>query len=99
MTPNDKAMLDTPNVSARYLDGARRLVVKVGSALLVDEASGAVRRDWLWALADDLAALRAVGKEVLVVSSGAIAVGRRPLGLSRGKLKLEQKLGFFLLIK
>jgi glutamate 5-kinase len=73
------------------LETARRLVVKIGSALLVEEASGAIRQDWLDALADDLVALRARGCEVLVVSSGAIAVGRHTLGLRRGKLKLEQK--------
>ncbi len=70
---------------------ARRLVVKIGSALLVEEASGAIRQDWLEALAADLVALRGRGCEVLVVSSGAIAVGRHTLGLRRGKLKLEHK--------
>jgi glutamate 5-kinase len=73
------------------LDDARRLVVKIGSALLVEEKTGAIRRDWLAALAEDLVALRARGCEVLVVSSGAIAVGRHTLGLPKGKLKLEQK--------
>jgi len=71
----------------------RRLVVKVGSALLADEG-GRVRRDWLDALADDIAALRRNGTEVLVVSSGAIAIGRRLLGLARGPrnraLRLEE---------
>lgn len=70
---------------------ARRLVVKIGSALLVDEASGAVRRDWLDALSDDVAALSAAGCEVVLVSSGAIAVGRRHLGLTQNALKLEEK--------
>jgi len=71
----------------------RRLVVKVGSALLADDG-GRVRRDWLDALADDIAALRSNGTEVLVVSSGAIAIGRRLLGLARGPrnraLRLEE---------
>jgi glutamate 5-kinase len=70
---------------------ARRLVVKIGSALLVDEASGAIRRDWLDALGDDVAECRRRGQEVLIVSSGAIAVGRRHLGLDSGKLRLEEK--------
>jgi glutamate 5-kinase len=70
---------------------ARRLVVKIGSALLVEEESGAIRRAWLDALADDVAAARARGQEVVLVSSGAIAVGRRHLGLESGKLKLEEK--------
>ena len=61
---------------------ARRLVVKIGSALLVDE-DGEIRRAWLDALADDVARCRARGQEVILVSSGAIAVGRRHLGLRR----------------
>ena len=67
-----------------------RLVVKIGSALLVDQQSGQLRREWLDALIDDIAACRARGQEVLVVSSGAIALGRRRLGLERGALKLEE---------
>jgi glutamate 5-kinase len=73
------------------LAAARRLIVKVGSALLVDEASGDIRRDWLAALVDDLARCRARGQEVVLVSSGAIAVGRRHLGLAGRTLKLEEK--------
>jgi len=70
---------------------ARRLVVKIGSALLVDEETGAIRRDWLDALGDDFAECRRRGQEVLIVTSGAIAVGRRHLGLDSGKLRLEEK--------
>ncbi len=77
--------------SADPLASARRLVVKIGSALLVEEKSGAIRRAWLDALGDDVAALRGGGREVILVSSGAIAVGRRHLGLSGGTLKLEEK--------
>ncbi|HMA13334.1 MAG TPA: glutamate 5-kinase [Kiloniellaceae bacterium] len=73
------------------LAGARRLVVKIGSALLVDEDKGAIRREWLDALADDVAALMRRGTEVLLVSSGAIAVGRRHLGLTQKALRLEEK--------
>ena len=69
--------------------GAKRIVVKIGSALLVDTATGALRQEWLGALADDIAALRHAGKEVLVVSSGAIALGRNALNLPKGALKLE----------
>ncbi len=75
----------------RDLGGARRIVVKIGSVLLVDEATGAIRRDWLDALADDVAACRARGQEVLIVTSGAIAVGRRHLGLTGRALRLEEK--------
>lgn len=60
-----------------------RLVVKIGSALLVDEA-GAVRREWLSGLVADIAARRAVGQQIVVVSSGAIALGARRLGLPKG---------------
>jgi glutamate 5-kinase len=86
----DTARLGAP-AALPALGEARRLVVKIGSALLVEEATGEIRRDWLAALAEDLADLRARGCEVLVVSSGAIAVGRHTLGLGTGKLKLEQK--------
>ncbi|MCK4711316.1 MAG: glutamate 5-kinase, partial [Marinosulfonomonas sp.] len=73
------------------LSGAKRLVVKIGSALLVDQESGAIRRDWLAALADDIAALHGQGKQIAVVSSGAIAAGRRHLGLTGRALRLEEK--------
>ncbi|TXH35205.1 MAG: glutamate 5-kinase [Rhodospirillaceae bacterium] len=73
------------------LASAKRLVVKIGSALLVDDESGDIRRKWLDALADDVAALRARNIEVVLVSSGAIAVGRRHLGLAGGALRLEEK--------
>jgi len=73
------------------LGDLRRVVVKIGSALLVDEASGAIRHDWLAALAADIAALKARGTEVLLVSSGAVAVGRRHLGLTGRSPRLEDK--------
>jgi glutamate 5-kinase len=69
---------------------ARRVVVKVGSALLVQAATGLLNKTWLEALAADIAQLRARGQDVLLVSSGAIALGRRNLGLEPGKLKLEE---------
>lgn len=69
--------------------GAKRLVVKIGSSLLVDAATGTLRQAWLGALADDIAALRKEGKEIVVVSSGAIALGRNALKLPKGALKLE----------
>jgi glutamate 5-kinase len=73
------------------LTEARRVVVKVGSALLVDQNSGRLNRAWLEALAQDLRRLRRRGQQVILVSSGAIALGRRQLGLARGVLSLEQK--------
>lgn len=72
------------------LTGARRVVVKIGSALLVDRKSGALRADWLKALAEDVAWLRGGGADVILVSSGSIALGRSVLGLTSGVLPLEQ---------
>jgi glutamate 5-kinase len=71
------------------LDRFNRIVVKVGSSLLVDGALGAVRRAWLEALASDIAALHERGASVIVVSSGAIALGRTIAALPKGALKLE----------
>jgi glutamate 5-kinase len=68
----------------------RRIVVKVGSSLLVDAAKGEVRKTWLSALAADIAKLHKDGKDVLVVSSGSIALGRSHLKLPSGALKLEE---------
>ncbi|HYK80691.1 MAG TPA: glutamate 5-kinase [Micropepsaceae bacterium] len=73
-----------------HLAGAKRIVVKVGSTLLVDSAAGAFKRDWLASLAADVAALKQAKKEVIVVSSGAIALGRRALKLKSGALRLEE---------
>jgi glutamate 5-kinase len=76
--------------SATPLSRARRIVVKVGSALLVDGATGRLNRAWLETLVADIVRLRRQGKEVVLVSSGAIALGRRHLGLPRGPLRLEE---------
>ena len=73
------------------LRSARRLVVKIGSALVVDPTLAAPRMDWLRGVADDIADLRANGTEVIVVSSGAIALARRALKLTRKTLRLEEK--------
>jgi len=72
------------------LGDARRLVVKIGSSILVDEARGEIRHDWLAALADDVARLQKNGCEVVLVSSGAIRLGRTHLKLPAGPLKLEE---------
>jgi len=71
------------------LKNYRRIAVKIGSALLVDRTRG-LKREWLQSLADDIGALAAEGAEILVVSSGAIALGRTILGLGRKALKLEE---------
>ncbi len=73
----------TPSITA-----ARRLVVKIGSALLVDESG--LRGDWLRGLCDDVALWRSRGCDMVLVSSGSIALGRRVLGLPAGALPLEQ---------
>lgn len=74
--------------AALAVQSARRVVVKIGSALLVEQ--GQLRADWLHALAGDVAELRAGGADVVLVSSGSIALGRGALGLPGGVLALEQ---------
>ena len=68
----------------------RRIVIKVGSSLLIDAAAGRVKQDWLASLVEDVAALHRERRDVLVVSSGAIALGRSVLKLPKGSLKLEE---------
>jgi glutamate 5-kinase len=81
-------MSNTPTLAA-----FRRIVVKVGSSLLVDAAAGGLKRQWLDALAADIAGLHEEKRDVLVVSSGAIALGRTVLKLPAGALKLEEAQG------
>ncbi|WP_308124492.1 glutamate 5-kinase [Maritalea mobilis] len=69
---------------------AKRLVVKIGSALLVDRETGALKADWLRALALDVAMLKARGVDVILVSSGSIALGRGVLALGQGALSLDE---------
>ena len=76
--------------AATHLQTARRIVIKIGSALLVEPQSGDLREAWLEGLADDVAALRERGAQVLLVSSGSIALGRQVLGLPPGALTLDQ---------
>lgn len=81
---------DTGQGQAGRIAAARRIVVKIGSALLVDRASGMLDAPWFEDLVADIARLRKRGQEVMVVSSGAIALGRRHLGLRSGTLRLEE---------
>ncbi len=69
---------------------ARRVVVKIGSGLLADRATGKLKADWLASLMQDVAALKKAGKDVVLVSSGAVALGRHKLGMPKGPLELEQ---------
>src|ERR1700728_2157658 len=84
MTSTDRKL------AARHFTEAKRVVIKVGSALLVDAEKGRLNRTWLEGFAADVARLRKRGQEVILVSSGAIALGRLHLGLSAGKLRLEE---------
>ena len=79
-----------PSILASPLLQARRIVVKVGSALLVDQDTGRLNRTWLETLVEDLLRLRKRGQQVILVSSGAIALGRRHLGLAKGSLRLDE---------
>src|SRR5690348_1460870 len=76
--------------SSAPLAGARRVGVKVGSALLTDAETGRINRAWLESLVEDLLRLRRRDTQVILVSSGAIALGRRRLGLRHGTLRLEE---------
>ena len=91
MTTVTTTRVETATLSIPTLLDARRLVVKIGSALLVDSGNHKIRREWLDALADDVAAARKRGTEVVIVTSGAVAAGREHLGLVGRPLKLEEK--------
>ncbi|MBU2582816.1 MAG: glutamate 5-kinase [Alphaproteobacteria bacterium] len=71
-------------------DAASRIVVKLGSALLTDRATGTLNAEWLRSLIEDVSELVAAGREVVIVSSGAIALGRHALKLPPGPLELEE---------
>ena len=73
------------------LETSHRLVIKIGSAILVNSETGALRQDWLESLAQDISELKQAGKDVVIVSSGAIALGRARLGLLKRKLSLAEK--------
>ncbi len=73
------------------LGGWRRFVVKIGSALVVDARTGRLRGDWLDALAREIADFRAEGRQVILVSSGAIPLGRGTLEAAGGGLRLEER--------
>lgn len=71
-------------------DNAKRIVIKIGSALLVDEESGRLRQEWIYSLIEDIARLKSEGKEVVLVASGSKALGRNELGLANETLTLNQ---------
>ena len=73
------------------LTSATRLIIKIGSAILVDQEAGQLNTDWLAAICKDIAELKTQGKDVILVSSGAVALGRHALGLTAKSLNLPQK--------
>ncbi len=75
--------------SQSQLSSARRVVIKIGSAMLVDAKSGALKKDWLQALTADISSLTSAGKQVVLVSSGAVALGLSGLGLTQRTSRLE----------
>ncbi len=77
-------------MTARTPEAHRRIVIKIGSSLLVDLGTGRLKAEWLQSLAEDIAHLASGGRELMVVSSGAIALGRGVLGLPPGTLRLEE---------
>ncbi len=78
------------NAAADKLRDAGLIVIKIGSALLFDQAGGQPDRRWMEALAEDVAQLVAQGKRVVLVSSGSIAIGRQILALPAGRIRLEE---------
>ncbi len=81
----------TSSTALPSIAGAHRIVVKIGSALVVDQKQAAPRAGWLDSVAADIQDLRHRGIDVIVVSSGAIALARRTLGLTHKRLRLEEK--------
>ena len=81
----------TLNLANELIASAKLIVIKIGSALLFDPQKGGLQSAWMEALADDVAAMRKAGKQVVLVSSGSIALGRDRLGMPAGRIKLDEK--------
>ena len=88
--PDNNPQRATPARPRPEWTKARRIVVKIGSSLLVDQAAGRLKSEWLVSLADDVARLVGAGKQLILVSSGSIALGRNLVRLPKGPLALEQ---------
>ena len=85
-------LADTQARPAALIKAARRITVKVGSSLLVDPSGDGLRRDWLRSLGEDIGRLRGEGKQSVIVSSGAVALGRRlasPCSCGLGKKRFH----------
>ncbi|MDC0074537.1 glutamate 5-kinase [Alphaproteobacteria bacterium] len=72
------------------LSKANRIIIKIGSSLLVEKKTGKINKEWLISFAEDIYKLQSDGKQILIVSSGAIALGKKYLGINKDKLKLEE---------
>ena len=84
-------LAEAPARFAALIKAARRITVKVGSSLLVDGSGDGIRRAWLSSLAEDIGRLRQAGRQVVIVSSGAVALGRQRLSLKQvSRLALKQ---------
>ena len=77
--------------SQKLIDEAQLIVIKIGSALLFNPNKGGLQSDWLVGLAGDVARLKKSGKQVILVSSGAIALGRDEMGIAHGRIRLDEK--------
>ena len=77
--------------SQKLIDEAQLIVIKIGSALLFNPNKGGLQSDWLVGLAGDVARLKKSGKQVILVSSGAIALGRDEMGIAQGRIRLDEK--------
>ena len=73
-----------------FINGAKRVVIKIGSSLLVDQKTSSIRAKWLHSLSEDIRDMHSNGIEVVIVSSGSIALGRKVLSLPDSSLSLEQ---------
>lgn len=74
-----------------YITNARRIVIKIGSALIANQENGQLNEAWLATLIEDIAELHQAGKEVIIVTSGAVALGRQVLGIKKRSARLEEK--------
>ena len=86
----EQATISADNAAGALIASARRVTIKIGSSLLIDPSEKGVRKRWLASIGEDIAALRGEGKQVIVVSSGAVALGRVHLGLKRSN-RLDHK--------
>ena len=90
MEQNIKKTSDHKSFMSKFFSDYKRIIIKVGSSLLINKKTRTIREDWLLALSEDIANLRKIEKEILIVSSGAIALGRDTLVSKQKTLNLEE---------